>query len=257
MSLIELIRWDTIAYYHHDHLGTPIQATDRGGIVVWSAQYSAFGQATITTPTATDDKPVIASSLRFPGQVEDAETGLYYNWHRYYDPALGRYVTADSIKLWGGVNFYAYVGGNPVNLTDPLGLNPGYHGDDGTCGFWCWFDGIYNPTPPVYATKPVDPTDKTKPVRTPEEEAKADAENKSYHKICDRPPPENLDPCELARWQYRQAKMCYEMRENWETRWGNEASRQKHADQLAQVKKRMANAASDIAKYCGDQQCPN
>jgi YD repeat-containing protein len=68
---------DTVAYYHHDHLGTPIQATDRSGIVVWSAQYNVFGQATITTPTATEDKPVIESNLRFPGQVEDAETGLY------------------------------------------------------------------------------------------------------------------------------------------------------------------------------------
>ena len=95
---------DTVAYYHHDHLGTPIQATDRSGIVVWSAQYNVFGQATITTPTATDDKPVIASNLRFPGQIEDAETGLYYNWHRYYDPELGRYVTADPIGLVGGVN---------------------------------------------------------------------------------------------------------------------------------------------------------
>ena len=44
-------------------------------------------------------------------------------------------------------NIYSYVGGNPVNLVDPLGLNPGYHGDDGTCGFLCWFNGIYNPQP--------------------------------------------------------------------------------------------------------------
>jgi RHS repeat-associated protein len=102
---------DTIAYYHHDHLDTPTQATDRSGIVVWSAQYNVFGQATITTPTATDDKPVIESNLRFPGQTEDAETGLYYNWHRYYDPELGKYVTTDPIGLVGGVNLYAYVGG--------------------------------------------------------------------------------------------------------------------------------------------------
>ena len=113
---------NTIAYYHHDHLGTPIQATDRSGIVVWSAQYNAFGQASITTPTATEDKPVIASGLRFPGQVEDAETGLYYNWHRYYDPELGRYVTGDPIGLVGGMNLYAYVKGNPVSIIDPTGF---------------------------------------------------------------------------------------------------------------------------------------
>jgi RHS repeat-associated protein len=113
---------DTIAYYHHDHLNTPIQATDKQGKVVWAAQYSAFGQVTLTTPTATGENPVIESSLRFPGQVEDAETGLYYNWHRYYDPEIGRYVTQDPIGLQGGMNLYAYVGGNPVNLVDPEGL---------------------------------------------------------------------------------------------------------------------------------------
>jgi RHS repeat-associated protein len=128
---------NTVAYYHHDHLGTPIQATDRSGIVVWSAQYNAFGKASITTPTATEDKPVIESSLRFPGQTEDAETGLYYNWHRYYDPELGRYVTADPIGLDGGVNFYAYVGGNPVYLIDPL--------------------GNYSATLPIYRPLPVGP----------------------------------------------------------------------------------------------------
>jgi RHS repeat-associated protein len=83
-----------------------------------------FGQATLTTPTATEDKPTIESDLRFPGQIEDAETGLYYNWHRYYDPEIGRYVTADPIGLVGGVNLYTYVGGDPVNLSDPDGLCP-------------------------------------------------------------------------------------------------------------------------------------
>jgi RHS repeat-associated protein len=112
---------NTVAYYHHDHLGTPIYATDRAGLVVWSAQYNAFGSATVTTPTPAEGKPTIESNLRFPGQVEDAETGLYYNWHRYYDPELGRYVTADPIGLVGGMNLYAYVGGDPVNLRDSSG----------------------------------------------------------------------------------------------------------------------------------------
>ena len=113
---------DTVAYYHHDHLDTPIQATDKSGNIVWSAQYNVFGRATITTPTATLDKPTINSGLRFPGQIEDAETGLYYNWHRYYDPELGRYVTRDPIGLAGGVNLYTYVRNNPLRYTDRLGL---------------------------------------------------------------------------------------------------------------------------------------
>ena len=50
------------------------------------------------------------------------ETGLVYYRARYYDPAVGRFVSRDPIGLQGGINQYAYVGNNPVNLTDPLGL---------------------------------------------------------------------------------------------------------------------------------------
>jgi RHS repeat-associated protein len=60
--------------------------------------------------------------LRFAGQYYDQETGLHYNYHRYYDPSLGRYLRADPIGLAGGVNLYAYVLNNPVNWIDPFGL---------------------------------------------------------------------------------------------------------------------------------------
>jgi RHS repeat-associated protein len=110
------------AYYHHDHLQTPLQATDKQGRIVWSATYNAFGQASTTTPAASAGQRVVESLLRFPGQLEDAETGLHYNFHRYYDPQTGRYVQSDPIGLDGGVNIYAYVGGNPVSYLDPKGL---------------------------------------------------------------------------------------------------------------------------------------
>ena len=57
-----------------------------------------------------------------PGQYYDWETGLHYNYFRYYDPKTGRYITSDPIGLQGGLNTYGYVGGNPLRYIDKLGL---------------------------------------------------------------------------------------------------------------------------------------
>src|SRR3990172_11280329 len=61
-------------------------------------------------------------SIGFPGQYYDQETGLHYNYFRYYDPTTGRYVTPDPIGLEGGINLFVYVANNPVNSSDPEGL---------------------------------------------------------------------------------------------------------------------------------------
>ena len=69
-----------------------------------------------------NDGQSVTVNLRFPGQYYDAETGLYYNWHRYYEPSTGRYVTSDPIGLVAGLNIYSYAAQNPLYWVDPLGL---------------------------------------------------------------------------------------------------------------------------------------
>ncbi len=103
----------SIYYYHNDHLGTPQRMTDKKGIVVWAADYLPFGQTNIMIET-------VENNLRFPGQYYDVETGLHYNYHRYYDPKAGRYITPDPIGLAGGINPYTYCLNNPSNFIDPL-----------------------------------------------------------------------------------------------------------------------------------------
>lgn len=102
-------------YYVMPHnLGAPWTVVDATGKVVWSWNRDPFGT---TQPTGS-----ITYNLRFPGQYYDKETGLSYNYYRDYDPKLGRYIQSDPIGLGGGVNTYAYVGGNPVSAIDPRGL---------------------------------------------------------------------------------------------------------------------------------------
>lgn len=115
---------NTVAYFHFDHLNIPIQATDKAGNVVWAAHYEAFGKASLITPAPSAEKPIITSNLRLPGQYEDQETGLHYNFRRYYDPEVGRYITEDPIGLDGGLNIFLYANADSINQIDPSGECP-------------------------------------------------------------------------------------------------------------------------------------
>ncbi|HFT7229877.1 TPA: RHS repeat domain-containing protein, partial [Enterobacter chengduensis] len=147
--LLMLCGRETAARVYHyvcDHLGTPLELRDVRGRVVWSAMLRSYGQV-LHADTAGINQP-----LRFQGQYHDAESGLYYNRHRYYDPGVGRYLSPDPVGLAGGLNQYAYVP-DPLSWIDPLGLSCG--GTGGT-----------NQTPPgqgyhneTYAPKAVKPED--------------------------------------------------------------------------------------------------
>ena len=114
----------TTAYdVHTDHLDTPRLLTKSTGAAVWRSRHEAFGNAHIEADPDGDGTS-LAFPFRFPGQYEDPETGLHYNWHRYYDPDRGRYLSADSLGQTDQVNLYLYAYNDPVRLVDPQGLFP-------------------------------------------------------------------------------------------------------------------------------------
>ena len=77
----------------HDYLGTPTQAYDSRGNLVWEMMLDVYGEV----KECHGDRMLVP--FRYQGQYEDIETGLYYNRFRYYDPKTGNYISQDPIDL--------------------------------------------------------------------------------------------------------------------------------------------------------------
>lgn len=118
-------------YVVTDQAGTPRELiSEDGGKVAWAAGFRTWGQVEKQQfwpddPAANDNEAVetIDCPLRFQGQWEDSESGLYYNHQRYYDPDSAQYLTPDPIGLSGGSRLQGYVA-NPGTWVDPMGLVP-------------------------------------------------------------------------------------------------------------------------------------
>ena len=109
-----------VYFIHADHIDTPRVVVDRANNLRWRWMAEPFG--TTAPETNPSGLGAFTQNLRFPGQYADAESGLNYNYFRDYDSSIGRYVQSDPIGLQGGINTYAYVGGNPGSYVDPQGL---------------------------------------------------------------------------------------------------------------------------------------
>lgn len=112
-----------VLYLEVDHVGSPVAARSQGGQVVWKWDADAFGNAQ-PNHDPDGDGTAVTINLRYPGQYFDVESGLHYNWNRYYDPSLGRYVSSDPIGFAGGTNTFSYANQNPQRFTDMEGLCP-------------------------------------------------------------------------------------------------------------------------------------
>ncbi|MCL9667290.1 RHS repeat-associated core domain-containing protein [Rosenbergiella epipactidis] len=107
-----------VAWLIADNTGTPLLALNDQGNTVWKGTRDPFAAV---VPHAESQ---ITVNLRYAGQYADAETGLYYNGFRYYDPLTGRYLQPDPLGLSGGLNSYTYALNNPLSYIDPEGQFP-------------------------------------------------------------------------------------------------------------------------------------
>ena len=124
----------TTAWYLTDQLGSVRFIENTSGTVLDAITYDAFGNITSQSDSAYGDR------FMFAGMQYDATTGLYYDHARYYDAAVGRFMSQDPKGFAAGdTNLYRYAGNEVTTLTDPSGLDDRFGGD--------WQTGIFLESP--------------------------------------------------------------------------------------------------------------
>jgi RHS repeat-associated protein len=239
-----LLRGDDIYNVHADHLGSPRKITDQADNLVWQWQDKPFGDSPVNQDPDGDGIAFVYN-LRFPGQYYDAETGLHYNYFRYYDPWTGRYITSDPIGLAGGLNTYTYVGGNPITRIDPKGLFlqaviPFVFPSIGQAIVdvaTIWLGG-------AMIADSLSDSDL-------QQEVEKGANNAEYHRTCNEPPPPNfMTPCDKALWELQKVKSCLAARKAFTDKWHNGVD-ERHDPQLYNdLNNRLKSAEQNVKRWC-------
>jgi RHS repeat-associated protein len=103
--------------FHHDQVTSTTAVSGHNGGITQNVKYAAFG----TVQSSTGSSP---NRLKYTGREEDG-TGLMYYRARMYDPAIGRFISEDSLGFDSGdMSFYVYAGNSPINYNDPMGTDP-------------------------------------------------------------------------------------------------------------------------------------
>jgi RHS repeat-associated protein len=118
---VEQIAGSTTSYLHHDQLGSTRLITDSAGATGTATTiiYDPYG--TVVTSSGS-----LTTPLGYTGVYTDTESGLLAATHRYYDPVTAQFLTVDP-AIMTTLSPYAYVSGNPLNSTDPTGLDNDYY----------------------------------------------------------------------------------------------------------------------------------
>ena len=103
-SLVQVHNWSNeegksvqqTHYFHCDQIGIPREMTDGEGNLVWFGDYYGWGE--LKSETKVTDSAY--QPFRLQNQYADRETGLHYNFFRYYEPDAGRFVDQEKIMLW-------------------------------------------------------------------------------------------------------------------------------------------------------------
>lgn len=115
-----------LSYVLTDHLGTPREIVSQTGALEWACELSTWGSVRRAwVPDGEGNPEPSLCPIRFQGQWEDAETGLYYNRFRYFDSQTGSFNSTDPIRLYGGLSLFS-VTAAPTRVIDPMGLSITY-----------------------------------------------------------------------------------------------------------------------------------
>jgi RHS repeat-associated protein len=199
-----------------DHLNRPVKMTSNTKASVWDAVWQPWGDGHSVTGSATLD-------ARLPGQWFQTETGLHYNWHRSYDPTLGRHTQPDPLGVVDGPSVYGYAGGSPLRYVDMDGL------------WWTgpkWVPptlplpypipphgGPLSPGPPSLPEPDFPGIDET-PLPGSDGDLQRDLEHDRYKWYCETkriPPGENR--CVELQHEIHRFKVCIKLRKSWDKKW--------------------------------------